>query len=348
MRLRRNSRLFLIFFLSIFTVIQFYLTLVAVEVFDNDHESIIHDRDLQPTPKPKLFDVLLKRRHVREDIAFINLCVDDGYLMHSLVLFHTLAKLGSRASFGIMTEGLSERSKMLLKELKIHVFEIERIKVPLHFASGSQIRDQKLFNKLRVWELSQFKKVVLLDSDIVVRANIDDLFIEFDEYTASPIIHGEEKISFYVHTPNFFNSSTKYLKADVKDKIVGQYGANSGVTVLRPSQKTFDHMMEILTQVKKRLCCPSQEFLYHYFLEFGNLTSLPFKYHYRCRKLIDLSLRDELDQTYRIYHFVEARKPWHHVIGKTKHSIAAMWWENRKELVGVIESLGFKDLELIK
>jgi glycogenin len=68
-------------------------------------------------------------------------------------------------------------------------------------------RFDKVFTKLRAWELDGFDKVVLLDADMVVLQNLDDLF-ERPELAAAP--------DFL--RPDHFNSGTMVLEPS-RDKL---------------------------------------------------------------------------------------------------------------------------------
>ena len=270
--------------------------------------------------------------------AYVNLCVDDGYVFYTIVLFQMLAKVDARGVFAVMVHNITEENRRLFENLGIQVFNSAKIEVSLPFARGSEERDRKLFSKLRVWELEQFNKVVLLDSDMLISQNVDELF-DMPEYSASPLIYPREKISFYVHRKNFFKQ--RFIKARAEDKVVGKYGANSGITVLKPSKTMFAEMMTVLKSVKKRLCCPSQEFLYHFFMEKDMYNPLPFKYHYRMRNLIDPELRKQLDKTYKVYHFVERAKPWLQVDPSNRTRLARKWWVYMEETAQLLAAKGY-------
>jgi len=307
----------------------------------NQYQNLIEDLDETSGLKAQF-----NRQNIDKNQAFITLCINDGYILHSLVLFQMLARHESKKSFGVLVQDVSEEGKKLFELFNIQVFQIDPLELNPIFAPGSQERDLKLFMKLRVWELEEFEKVVLLDSDVYIRANMDDIF-EYSEYSATPMIHSDEQIAFFKHTPNFFQLP-KYKKATKEDKIVGKFGANSGISVLTPSKETFNEMIKILSVAKSRFCCPSQEFIYHFFMDKGKFTPLPFEYQYRSRTFLNKTMRATLDKTFRMYHFVERTKPWTVDNPKTlANKFIQAWLGYRAEVEKILENLGV-DLELWK
>jgi hypothetical protein len=84
---------------------------------------------------------------------------------------------------------------------------IEPVKNPTPAKQQLFPRFDKVFTKLRAWELEQFDRVVLLDADMVVLQNLDDLF-ERPELAAAP--------DFLL--PDRFNSGSMVLEPS-RDKL---------------------------------------------------------------------------------------------------------------------------------
>jgi len=85
--------------------------------------------------------------------------------------------------------------------------EIQPVKNPTPAKEQLFPRFDKVFTKLRAWELEEFDRVVLLDADMVVLQNIDDLF-ERPELAAAP--------DFLL--PDRFNSGSMVLEPS-RDKL---------------------------------------------------------------------------------------------------------------------------------
>ena len=56
-------------------------------------------------------------------------------------------------------------------------------------------RDQILWTKLRVWQLDDYDKVVMIDADMLVLKNVDELF-KMPELSACSMIEKGEKIQY--------------------------------------------------------------------------------------------------------------------------------------------------------
>jgi alpha-N-acetylglucosamine transferase len=99
------------------------------------------------------------------------------------------------------------------------------------------------FAKLRLWQLTEYDKVVFIDADAIVLRNIDRLFA-YPEFSAAP---------------NVYESLTDFRRL------------NSGVFVARPSQATFDAMLERLDRPDAFWRRTDQTFLESFFPEWQGL-----------------------------------------------------------------------------
>jgi alpha-N-acetylglucosamine transferase len=143
------------------------------------------------------------------------LCNGDGYLPGVEVLGKSLEASGSTAPrIVLLTSDISGAARGRLTALGWQLRDIEPIENP---AADRLLfpRFATVFAKLRVWELVDFDRVVLLDADTLVLKNVDDLF-ERREFAAAP--------DFFL--PDRFNS---------------------GVMVLEPSADTFRRMIAALS-----------------------------------------------------------------------------------------------------
>jgi len=95
--------------------------------------------------------------------------------------------------------------------------EVDRIPPPSGLKVGYQYRDQ--YTKIQLWSMTEFKKIVYIDSDTLVLQNIDELF----------------------YLPYSFNAAKDVwtFKWDTK--------FNAGTLVLTPSKKVYDAMLLALS-----------------------------------------------------------------------------------------------------
>lgn len=130
--------------------------------------------------------------------AYVTLCVGDGFVIGTLVLFHSLRKTGAQADFVAMTANISQHSIDILEKSGIVVKMVQPLVVThYHSNSKSDARDSILWTKLRVWQLEEYSKVIMLDSDLFVLQNSDELF-NYPEFASTPMVDPLEKTLFFL------------------------------------------------------------------------------------------------------------------------------------------------------
>jgi glycogenin len=158
-------------------------------------------------------------------------------------------------------------------------------------------RFDNVFTKLRIWELVDFDRVVLLDADTLVLQNVDDLF-ERPAFAAAP--------DFFL--PDHFNS---------------------GVMVVAPSRKTFADMRTALV-THGSYDGGDQGFLNTFFPDWYAMPiqhRLPVGYnmaHFIYQFLRGHpALKAKLERETKIVHYM-VQKPWQARLTMTGGSAA--WW----------------------
>ena len=112
----------------------------------------------------------------------------------------------------------------------------------------SESRFDNVFTKLRVFGLIEYDKVVLLDTDMYVKANIDDLF-----YVAAPAAMARGLSKEYSHG-DAIRGDFFFKGADGEGRRWSQCGGiNAGVMVLRPNLNTLEHMLK--SQHRRLVLC---------------------------------------------------------------------------------------------
>jgi lipopolysaccharide biosynthesis glycosyltransferase len=111
-------------------------------------------------------------------------------------------------------------------------------------------------------------------------------------------------------------------------QVLNWSGVNSGVSVLKPNNDTFTELVNELSILPNRVCCPSQEFLYYFFEQRNMYFRLPPVYNGR----MSTHLTDHEWASYlmemKIYHFL-GTKPWKKRAGAQMNRL---WWKYRDEL----------------
>jgi alpha-N-acetylglucosamine transferase len=124
--------------------------------------------------------------------------VGDGFVIGTLVMFHSLRKTGAQADFVAMTANISQEAVKLLERSGIIVKMVEPLIVTQYHSNyKSDVRDSILWTKLRVWQLEEYSKIIMLDSDLFVLQNSDELF-NYPEFASTPMVDTSEKTLFFL------------------------------------------------------------------------------------------------------------------------------------------------------
>lgn len=133
------------------------------------------------------------------------------------------------------------------------------------------------FCKLRLWELTQYERVVFLDADVIVVKDISKLF-GYPEFSAAPNLYAE---------------------------LVDMHRMNSGVFVAEPSNQTFDSMLQVLDQPDTFWRRTDQTFLESYYSDWHGLP-----YTYNTLQYLYFNLPDLWHwPAIKVVHY-QYEKPW--------------------------------------
>lgn len=225
------------------------------------------------------------------------LCHGEGYLPGVEVLGKSLESSGTKVPRVVLaTADVGQGARARLTALGWEIRDI----APLENPSPDRLlfpRFATVFAKLRVWELVDFDRVVLLDADTLVLQNVDDLF-------------GRRN---FAAAPDFF----------LPDRF------NSGVMVVEPSADTFHRMLEALTTAGS-YDGGDQGFLNTFFADWYAMPAehrLPVGYnmaHFIFQFLRGHpTLKATLERQTKIVHYM-VQKPWQSKATLTGGSEA--WW----------------------
>lgn len=155
---------------------------------------------------------------------------------------------------------------------------------------------QYTFDKLQLWGLTEYEKILYLDSDMLVMQNIDDLFERpsFSAVAAGKLIHPAWR------------------------------RLNSGTMVITPDKTVEEALLQSITttiEERSRENEPTgdQDVINHYLptwpdndnLHLSESYNLLFKHltQYVCSH--GFSYGDSGDKGIKVVHFIGAKKPWH-------------------------------------
>ena len=201
-------------------------------------------------------------RLVAKDCAYVTLVTNADYAMGALALVRSLKLTGTQADIVVMhTGGVGEHHLAPLSRLGARLLSADLL--PTSDAFNERHQKQRLhsaapftkgakpafhtpldnFAKLRLWERTEYDRVVFIDADALVLRNIDRLF-SYPEFSAAP---------------------------NVYESLADFHRLNSGVFVAAPSLATFDLMLERLDSPGAFWPRTDQTFLQSFFPDWHGL-----------------------------------------------------------------------------
>lgn len=116
-----------------------------------------------------------------KNYSYITVLSTEKYLEGALVLAESLKKTGTKYPLSILiTDNISKQVEEKLMNFNFNVIRKNKINIPnsikLKNEQGKFSHWTNTFDKLLLFELTEFDKLVYLDSDMYVRKNIDELF----------------------------------------------------------------------------------------------------------------------------------------------------------------------------
>lgn len=231
--------------------------------------------------------------------SFLTVCSSDKYLTGVLALNESLKSVNSKYPLQVLiTKNTSNLVKDKLNQVGIQTIYVEKqIKLPTETIeknnkSGHSHWNQTL-EKLWIFELVQFDKLVYLDSDMIVLHNIDELF---NKSHMSAVVAGKQYPG---------NEAWELL--------------NSGCMVIVPEYGLVEEFLKVIPKVmSQRQAFGDQDLLQIYYedwprtkdLELDEKYNMIFHYlEYYVSKL-GYSVKDNQQKNLSIIHFTGEVKPW--------------------------------------
>ncbi len=233
--------------------------------------------------------------------AYVTLLATSDYLPGVAALSASLAATGAKHPLHVLvTEDLPAATVARAERLAASVIRVPPITNP---APGTTYRHwNATYSKLRIFGLVQFEKLVFVDCDMVVCANLDDLF----------------------ERPHFSAVNSGGMLPEHADWMT----LNSGLLVLQPDASESERMLSLVGKLKTT-DHGDQTFLHAYFPEWPQRADLHLDHG-------DNMFHDQVDRyaeefgyrfprgeetrtgkpagpgrLIRVVHFVGGLKPWH-------------------------------------
>ncbi|MEM8571809.1 MAG: glycosyltransferase [Pseudomonadota bacterium] len=228
--------------------------------------------------------------------AYVTLVTNDAYLPGAIALVRSIRLTGTSADIVVMHTAavapatlaplVALGAKLTCQDLlpTSDAFNTAHAKREIHGRNPFTKGEKPSFHtpldnfvKLRLWQLTEYEKIVFIDADALVLHNIDRLF-DYPEFSAAP---------------------------NVYESLVDFRRLNSGVFTARPDPQTFDAMLAALDAPDAFWKRTDQTFLQSFFPEWNGLPVYDNMLQYvwfNMPELWDWSM-------IRVLHF-QYEKPW--------------------------------------
>ncbi|PWN97390.1 nucleotide-diphospho-sugar transferase, partial [Tilletiopsis washingtonensis] len=227
--------------------------------------------------------------------AWATLMTGEKYLPGLAVFAHSLLREHKSAyPLVVMTTGkLSEEARQCVLALGCEIREVKDLRPEVAGTNMAYARFGDVWTKLRAFELAEYERVIMVDSDMLVRRNMDELMtLPLDDgmqiaagfaCTCNPA-----KMASYpkdwipencAFTPQSHPAAlTQPLKLDASSMPTHKL-LNSGLVVLTPSSETMRAMEQRLNSDPsvKEMAFPDQDFLAAFYA--GAWQPLPWVYN---------------------------------------------------------------------
>ncbi len=161
-----------------------------------------------------------------EKKSYITVLSTEDYLKGVLCLIESLKRTNAQYPISVLvTDNISFMTEELLRKNNVNVIRKNSVLIPETIKQKNQQGNfahwTNTFDKLQIFELVEFEKLVYLDSDMYIRKNIDELF-------------EKEHMSATIDRP----TGPVFMEDEVK--------LTSGLLVIEPKARMLDIFMKIL------------------------------------------------------------------------------------------------------
>lgn len=232
--------------------------------------------------------------------AYITLLSNERYVPGVRALNKALRNVGTKYPlYCALSHSVPKECESILDKDGIRCLRLSSDVLGMHNRGFNSIFKhwENTFDKLKIWELEQFDKLVYLDSDMLILGNLDHLFEKkaFSGVCAGKSIPGHEHYK----------------------------GINSGLVVIEPNKAVADTLSGMASQIieeRKAKGWPTgdQDILQAYLTDWDRQSELQLDEAYNCFAdnldyYIDhlgysLSTKDE--KPILVVHFIGTTKPW--------------------------------------
>ena len=152
---------------------------------------------------------------VSRRVACATMVTSPSYVIGALVLGYSLRKIGwSRETVVMVSPEISPRDRERLALLWDRLVDIDHVPNPVPTRNLVLASFSHCYTKLRMWELTEYDRVIYLDADTVVLGSLDEL-INAPEFAAAPCVTAPDQLCAAV----MVIKPSKEMFADLVSKI---------------------------------------------------------------------------------------------------------------------------------
>lgn len=296
--------------------------------------------------------------------VWTTLITNTKYLTGLLTLDYSIKRAGSKYPLvALYTDTFPDEGHQALRAREIPAREIPYLlpSVPKEYAQDPRFYD--CWSKLAPFSLTEYERVVQMDSDMLVLKNMDELMdIELDEAERN----GEGPRVFAAshacacnplqksHYPEeWIQENCAFTSQHDKAEEAQETGApstagiacpNGGLAVVIPSQGTYDQILRALKDGDKTASYDfaDQALLGDVFR--GRWVGLPYVYN-ALKTLRWKGVHDQIwrDDRVKNIHYILSPKPWDEKAGETSEETHGWWHKMNTSRLEEEQSKGIKD-----
>lgn len=250
---------------------------------------------------------------------YITLLSDDSYIFGVILLQESLKKVNTQYPLEVLvTPNVSKPVLNILEQLNLTYYITDAIEKPefVNYNKRIQPRFTKTWalclTKLKIFGMTQFDKIIFLDSDIMVLKNLDNLF-ECPHMTSA--LDGEY-FNLWPDDPHF----------------------NSGILVISPSEEEYKNLTDYITNFSfeawdRMQCIADQELLNIYYSDWKDKEECHLnKYYDVFAPYIQEEQIEDIDKNCYFIHFI-GRKPWRAFFKDSKETYTEKYYMDASRMI---------------
>ncbi|PWW78226.1 Glycosyltransferase Family 8 protein [Tuber magnatum] len=287
--------------------------------------------------------------------VWATLLTNTKYLPGLLALNFSLRSVGSRYPLIVLyTDSLEPEGREALKLRNIPTKRVEYLLPSVHKDYGNDVRFYDCWTKLQPFSLVEYERVIILDSDMIVRKNMDELMdlaldIKGDRVFAAShacVCNPSQKAHYpkdWIPSNCAYTSQNSTPKKNLEIGAPSAFGlgmCNGGLLVIQPSQELYDQIIKVLN---------SPDVIANYDFADQSLLSdtfhgrwAPLGYIYNALKTMR-SCHPEIwdDDEVKNVHYILSPKPWEN--RESEYFTHKWWWECNDARVAKEKEVGISD-----